>query len=43
MGTITNSEDIVCYGKKDIQTKKYSILKNYSLRPLEIYNGPSQV
>ena len=28
--------------KKIFRTKKYNILKNYSLKPLEIYNGPSQ-
>ena len=37
MGTLTNNEDIVCYGK----TK--NTLKNYSLKPLDIYTGPSQV
>ena len=27
MGTFTNTEDIVWYGKKDIQTKKIQYLK----------------
>ena len=33
----------VCKGKKDIQTKEYNIFLNYNLKPLDMYNGLSQV
>ena len=33
----------VCYGKKDLQTKKYNIFQNFNQTHLGIYNGLSQV
>ena len=33
----------VCEGKKDLQTKEYTIFENYNLTPLDMYNGLSHV